>query len=82
MITNFSQYINEHNSLPSPDAFRPNRVTLFAKGSGQPPSHWNNSPFLAGAPSVSAFGRNPRPTKKKNALSYKEFVEAVKKLNR
>ena len=82
MITKFSTYLNEHYSLPSPDSFRPNRVTLFAKGSGQPPSHWNNSPFLTGSPTVSAFGRNPRPNKKKKALTYKEFVNAVKKLNR
>jgi hypothetical protein len=55
---------------------------MYARGSGQPPSHWNNSPFLAGSPAVSAFGRNPKATKKKKALSYKEFMNALKKINK
>lgn len=80
MIKNFSTYIAE--SIPEPDAFRPSRINLFARGSGQAPSHWNNSPFLAGSPAVSAFGRNPKSSKKKKALNYKEFMNALKKINK
>jgi hypothetical protein len=63
----------------SPDTKRANAMTFYSGSSGTTPTHWNNSPFLAGRSASSAFGSNPRMEKKVKVMSYQEFVETSNK---
>lgn len=60
-----------------PDDKLPNALVISNGGSGQAPSHWNNSPFLSGGRLTSAFGANPKADKRR-VKTYREFVEATK----
>jgi cyanophycin synthetase len=62
-----------------PDTSRASAMMFYSGSSGTVPTHWNNSPFLAGRSGGSAFGSNPRADKKTRVMSYQEFVEAHKK---
>ena len=46
------------------------------------PSHWNNSPFLAGGRMTSTFGSNPKEEKKRKIMTYKQFLESKIKRNK
>jgi hypothetical protein len=63
----------------SPDTKRANAMMFYSGSSGTTPTHWNNSPFLAGRSASSAFGSNPRMEKKVKVMSYQEFVETSNK---
>jgi len=63
----------------SPDTKRANAMMFYSGSSGTTPTHWNNSPFLAGRSASSAFGSNPRIEKKIKVMSYQEFVETSNK---
>jgi hypothetical protein len=65
--------------IMSPDTKRANAMMFYSGSSGTTPTHWNNSPFLAGRSASSAFGSNPRMEKKVKVMSYQEFVETSNK---
>lgn len=65
--------------IMEPDTTRANAMMFYSGSSGTIPTHWNNSPFLAGRSASSAFGANPRMEKKTRVLSYAEFIETSKK---
>jgi cyanophycin synthetase len=65
--------------IMEPDTKRASAMMFYSGSSGTVPTHWNNSPFLAGRSGSSSFGANPRAKKKAAVMSYQEFVEAHKK---
>ena len=67
------------NRILEPDTSRASAMMFYSGSSGTVPTHWNNSPFLAGRSGGSVFGSNPRADKKTRVMSYQEFVEAHKK---
>jgi hypothetical protein len=64
-----------------PDTRRANAMPFYAGASGAIPTHWNNSPFLTGGRLTSAFGANPKAKKKSPIMSYREFIESIKKVS-
>lgn len=62
-------------SRVTPDQQRASALGFYAGASGSVPAQWTNSPFLSGGRLTSAFGSNPKG-KKKNILSYQEFLKA------
>lgn len=93
MITSFEKYVLEGlgaNTMErdpaelvlAPDNARANAMMSFSGTSGAIPTHWNNSPFLAGGRLTSAFGSNPRGKNKQVVLSYSEFIKAAKKFSK
>lgn len=64
-------------SQVTPDQKRASALGFYSGSSGSVPTHWANSPFLAGGRLTSAFGANP---KKKQVLSYKEFLKTKDKV--
>lgn len=63
--------------IPSPDERRFNHLMYTAGTSTTVPSHWNNSPFLAGGRLTSAFGSNPRAKGKIRIMNYEEYLEST-----
>ena len=63
----------------APDQKRASALGFYSGSSGNVPAHWNNSPFLSGGRLTSAFGSNPKG-KKKQVLSYKEFLKTKDKV--
>jgi hypothetical protein len=55
------------------------KYMFHAGKSGTIPMHWRNSSFLSGGSATSVFGLNPKKVKRKNVLSYEEFIEVSKK---
>lgn len=93
MVKGFTTYLTEvfgadtmqkdpMDLIISPDTKRANAMMFYAGASGTIPAHWNNSPFLTGGRLTSAFGINPRKTKKKSVLNYQEFVATSKKFSK
>ena len=93
MVSSFIKYINEvlgadsmerdpADLILSPDIKRASQMSLYAGTSGAIPTHWNNSPFLSGGRLTSAFGLNPKTSKKKNVLGYHDFIKASKKFSK
>ncbi len=93
MLNGFNQYVNEAigaNSMErdpidmivSPDIKQSGSLMFNTGLSGSIPAHWNNSPFLSGGRSTSAFGLNPKKSKKKTVLSYYEFIKVAKSKSR
>lgn len=68
--------------IPSPDEKRFNHLMYTAGASTTVPSHWNNSPFLAGGRMTSTFGSNPKEEKKRKIMTYKQFLESKIKRNK
>lgn len=92
MIKGYLEYVNEvlgadsmekdpADLVMNPDTKRASGLMLHAGTSGAIPTHWNNSPFLAGGRLTSAFGLNPKTLKKKSVLNYHEFVKASKSVS-
>lgn len=65
--------------IMEPDTKRANAMSFYSGTSGTIPTHWNNSPFLAGRSASSAFGSNPRKDGRVKVMKYEEFIEAHKK---
>jgi|688.fasta_scaffold2442888_1 hypothetical protein len=93
MIQGFGDYVFEvfgadtmqkdpMDLIISPDTKRANAMSFYAGASGTIPTHWNNSPFLTGGRLTSAFGLNPKATKKKNVLNYHEFIKTTKNFSK
>ena len=93
MILGFNNYLNEvigANSMErdpadiilSPDIKRANQMSFYAGTSGTVPTFWNNSPFLTGSRITSAFGLNPKEVKRKNVLTYHDFIKTHKKFSK
>lgn len=90
-VKSFLKYLNEAigaNSMEldpvgtmiHPDTKRSSAIMFNQGTSGSIPTHWNNSPFLSGGRLTSAFGMNPKVSKKKTVLSYSEFIKASKRM--
>ena len=89
MIPAFKQYIFEVMGADSmerdpadmilrPDIKRSSGMSFYAGTAGTIPTQWNNSPFLSGGRLTSAFGLNPKTSKKKTVLTYHEFIKATR----
>lgn len=65
--------------IPSPDERRFNHLMYTAGTSTTVPSHWNNSPFLSGGRLTSAFGSNPKSSRRIKIMSYQEYLESTGK---
>ena len=88
-MKSFNEFVNEAigadsmekdpaDMILSPDTRRSSAIMFYQGTSGAIPTHWNNSPFLSGSRLTSAFGANPRASKKKAVLSYHEFIKTAK----
>ena len=85
----FEKYINEEfgantmqrdaADLVKPDLKQNSRISNSAGAQGSGPSHWNNSPFLSGGRLTSTFGINPKKDRKKNVLSFRDFMAVLAK---
>lgn len=69
-------------SIISPDTKRANAMPFYSGGSGAIPTFWNNSPFLSGGKVTSAFGANPKQSKKREVLSYHDFIKTHKQMSK
>jgi hypothetical protein len=72
--------LDDTQNILRPDVKRASALMFNSGASGTIPTHWNNSPFMAGGRLTSAFGSNPRIDKKIKVLTYQEFIENVNKL--
>ena len=66
-------------SQVAPDQQRASALAFYSGSAGSVPTHWANSPFLAGGRLTSAFGANPKG-KKKAILNYQEFLKTKEKV--
>lgn len=60
----------------NPDIQRGGALMFYTGGSGQVPTHWNNSPFLSGGRLTSAFGANPRMSATKRVMRFEDFMKS------
>ena len=72
--------LDDTQNILRPDVKRASALMFNSGASGTIPTHWNNSPFMAGGRLTSAFGSNPRIDIKIKVLTYQEFIENVNKL--
>jgi hypothetical protein len=68
--------------ISRPDIQRAGAMMFYSGGSGQIPTHWNNSPFLSGGRLTSAFGANPSMSGKKRVMRFEEFVKNKERINK